>query len=105
MIDSHLDAYLSRHKEKLLRRRDEMKAERENAKKGTIEQELSSWWEQLPECQRQEYYTMEFFLDLISVIYGRRRSSAKVGSSLFSIGFRKKRIWSSGPVSRIWVPP
>lgn len=105
MPDLHLDAYLLRHKEKLLRRRDEMNAARENAKKGTIEQELSSWWEQLPVCQRQEYYTMEFFLDLISGIYGRRRSAGKVGVSLFSIGFRRKRVWGDVPASRIWLPP
>jgi hypothetical protein len=54
MSEIYLQGYLLNYKEKLLRRRDEMKAERENAKKGTIEQELSSWWEQLPECQRQE---------------------------------------------------
>jgi len=105
MTDSHLNEYLSRYKEKLVRRRDEINAARESAKKGTIEQELISWWKQLPTCQRQEYYTMEFFLDLVHKIYGRHRSSGKIGISLFSIGFKRKRIWSAGPASRIWLPP
>lgn len=89
----------------LRQREQQQRAERAKSMKGTIEEELRAWWQKLPEDQRQEYYTMEFFLSLLRDIYGRPRSAGNGGLALHALGFCRKRLYGSGPSSRVWVPP
>lgn len=97
--------YLDKHMQKLIENRNRYHETIKKRKTGSIEQELSAWWKNLLDAERQPYYTMAFFIHLTHGFYGRRRSAGDTGVALYAAGFRRQRLWSDGPAIRIWVPP
>lgn len=61
---------------------------------------IKSWWEQMPDVQREPYYIMRWLVDTLGF------SPGVIGVALAQIGFTRGRSFQKNkPFYRTWVPP
>ena len=90
------------YRARLEQRRAELKALRELRESTppppTLTEQIKLWWQGLPPEEQSMAYDMDFF----KRVFGE--SPARLGPVLFSLGFKRKRLWAKGkPHFRYWV--
>lgn len=66
----------------------------------TPSEDIKKWWEQMPDVQREPYYTMRWLVDTLGY------APSIIGPVLCQLGWKRGRSWRKDfPFGRTWVPP
>ncbi|MDD2309680.1 MAG: hypothetical protein PHH91_08885 [Desulfuromonadaceae bacterium] len=66
----------------------------------TPSEDIKKWWDELPDVQREPYYTMRWLVDTLGY------APSVIGVALAQLEWKRGRSWRKNfPFGRTWVPP